>query len=160
MKNALLASLRKLKPAGVTVPITGMNFELSTMSYHLANFSEIRGLSIEVETERYHEGGVNHSVYAVPKGVRGTNLVLKAGLTGGTFLWDWFTSFTTSGLVTPIPLQLTLRDADAAKDVRSWTIANAYPVKWEGPTFDAGKGDIAFETIELTHQGVWQQGTG
>jgi phage tail-like protein len=36
----------------------------------------------------------------------------------------------------------------------SWNFHNAFPAKWTGPTFDASQSAIAFESIELVHEGI------
>ncbi len=36
----------------------------------------------------------------------------------------------------------------------SWTFQKAYPIKWTGPVLKADSNTIAFESIELVHQGI------
>lgn len=38
--------------------------------------------------------------------------------------------------------------------ISRWEFTNGYPVKWEGPEFDATKSDLAIETIEIAHEGL------
>jgi phage tail-like protein len=38
--------------------------------------------------------------------------------------------------------------------VASWTFTNGFPVKWEGPEFDASKNEVAIETLEIAHEGL------
>jgi len=45
-------------------------------------------------------------------------------------------------------------DAKHAK----WEFVNGYPVKWEGPDFDASKNELAIETIEIAHEGFTLSG--
>ena len=39
------------------------------------------------------------------------------------------------------------------KPVRASAFAGAFPVKWQGPTMNAGSSNIATETLEIVHQG-------
>jgi hypothetical protein len=41
---------------------------------------------------------------------------------------------------------------DSMPEVR-WDVEGALPIKWVGPSFKSDTGAIAFETIELMHQG-------
>ena len=46
-----------------------------------------------------------------------------------------------------------LRDARRAAPY-TWTFKQACPVKWTGPTLQAGTSAVAFESIELIHRGL------
>ena len=48
-------------------------------------------------------------------------------------------------------ITLTLKTADAE---RTWTFADAFPVKWIGPQIDSSGGGIAIETLEIAHAGL------
>jgi phage tail-like protein len=37
-----------------------------------------------------------------------------------------------------------------------WNFYNACPTKWTGPEFDASSDNVAFESIELVHEGISQ----
>jgi phage tail-like protein len=151
---SLLSALRSSLSAGVTYPKTGLHFELSLLTFSLGNFREISGLSCDMSTEDYHEGGINYCTYKLPTGSRHGNLVLRAGLGEGRFLWAWYSAFSLTSKVVPIPLQLRLKNPDGSS-ARTWIINNAFPIKWEGPTLNAQEGAVAIETLELAHQGIW-----
>ncbi len=151
---SLLSTLRSSLSAGVSYPLTGLHFELSLLTYSIGNFREISGIGCEVSTEDYHEGGVNHCTYKLPTGSRHPNLVLRAGISNGRFLWAWYAAFALTSQVVPIPLQLSLNNPDGSS-ARMWIVNNAYPVKWDGPTLNAQQGEVAIESLELAHQGIW-----
>jgi phage tail-like protein len=48
---------------------------------------------------------------------------------------------------------LTLLD-HASNPVRAWSFADAFPVRWAGPTLSANVGAIAAEELELAHGGM------
>jgi phage tail-like protein len=35
-----------------------------------------------------------------------------------------------------------------------WSFTRGLPVKWTGPTFNAGQSQVAFEEIEIAHEGL------
>ena len=48
-------------------------------------------------------------------------------------------------------ITLTLKTGDAE---RTWTFADAFPVRWTGPQIDANGSSIATETLEIAHTGL------
>lgn len=117
-----------------------------------AAFQEVDGLSAEVEVESVVEGGENRFVHRLPKAVKHQNLKLKRGIApdDGT-LAKWCKSVLENDFSKPIePKDILVALCDADGDpVRSWSIGNAFPVKWEVAGFDAMKNEIAMETVEL-----------
>lgn len=43
---------------------------------------------------------------------------------------------------------------EAGEAVRGWSFAQAYPIKWTGPNFNAGQATSAVEAIEIAHDGL------
>jgi phage tail-like protein len=39
---------------------------------------------------------------------------------------------------------------------KAWNIMRAFPYKWSGPELRADASDVAFESVELNHQGLEQ----
>ena len=37
---------------------------------------------------------------------------------------------------------------------KEWALRRAFPVKWTGPEFSATADNVAFESIELAHEGL------
>lgn len=54
-----------------------------------AGFQKVSGMSVEMETETYEEGGVNGHTHELPKQMSYTNLTLERGLTDQEALVDW-----------------------------------------------------------------------
>ena len=48
--------------------------------------------------------------------------------------------------------QISVLDANGDA-VCSWELHGVYPVKWTGPSLDAGGNQVAVETLELAHNG-------
>ncbi|MBS1510484.1 MAG: phage tail protein [Bacteroidetes bacterium] len=121
-------------------------------------FQEVSGLSFEIETEPFTEGGENRFEYKLPKRVKYTNLVLKRGLITSKVLTDWINSakdgfFWASPypLFQPADILVTLMN-DAGEPVAVWNVVQAYPVKWSMSDFNATANNIVVETLELAYQ--------
>lgn len=118
----------------------------------VAGFSEASGLEAETEIEEYREGGMNGYVHRLPKGIRYPNIVLKRGMTQAATLWSWYES----GLNGPAERKngAIVLQSNEGTEFGRWNFIEAYPVKWIGPQLNANTSDIAFETIEIAHNGL------
>lgn len=137
----------------VEYPFLNFHFRLDITGLDAADFSECTGLSSEIGTEDFREGGENDFVWKLPTGVSQPNLVLKRGLSASRDLWEWYERFVTD-------LQVELRDGkvelldEEDTAIRAWAFTGAYPVKLTGPDLDAMNPAVAIETIELVHRGL------
>jgi phage tail-like protein len=136
-----------------------LRFRLSVDGKEFGAFSECTGLSLEVATEDYHEGGENQFVHKLPTFGQPPNLVLKRGITSSDELWNWFEEYLKTGTVTPKDGQVELLsttdpDRHEEKPVRVWAFTRGWPVKWTGPELNALSPGVAFETLELVHRGL------
>ncbi len=120
-------------------------------------FQEVSGLSFEVQTEEFTEGGENRFSYKLPKRVKYPNLVLKRGLLQDTAILDWFGSAMNTYFTVvvydfkPKDLMITLLN-DVGEPAAIWNVKQAYPVKWAVSDFRATDNSVAIETIELAYQ--------
>jgi phage tail-like protein len=124
----------------------------------VGSFMEVSGLSVQVDVEDVVEGGRNHYVHHLPKGMKWPNLVLKRGITDTDSLFEWLWRSSGDGLTAnDNTLELvsgSLAVLDASKHpVRTWHFAGAYPVKWTGPTLAASSSALAVEQLEICHRG-------
>lgn len=117
----------------------------------IGEFRECTGLSVEREILEYTEGGNNDFVHKLPGRLKFPNLVLKRGITDQKALLEWF--WNTRSDPTLRTVTVTLVDATGKKDARVWAFENAYPVKWAGPSLNAGSDSAATETLEIAHGG-------
>jgi phage tail-like protein len=117
----------------------------------IGQFTQCSGMELEFEVLEYAEGGNNESVYRLPGHVRYPNLVLTRGLTNQDALEQWLWKTRNEPELKEITLQL----LDSTKTViRTWTFADAFPIRWQGPTFMAAGSDIATEVLEIAHAGL------
>ena len=134
-----------------TVPAIFFELKLNVLGRSIGYFTEVSGLSGEMETLSYNEGGRNDRVHRLPTRMKHPNLVLKRGVTSLTELEKWFDAV--SGNPEPTTVTLTMYD-EGLNRIRGWSFAAAYPVKWTGPTFNVGQNAFATEAIEIAHEGI------
>jgi phage tail-like protein len=126
-------------------------FDLKIQGITIGYYTEVSGLSAEVETLSYNEGGMNEFVHKLPTRVKYPNLVCKRGITSAADLQKWFQKSHTKA--NRVDVTLTMLD-QSRKTVRTWSFVNAFPVKWTGPNFNASQSSLATEAIEIAHEGV------
>ncbi len=134
------------------VTFTGLDPPVADMA-----FQEVSGLETKIETTPLREGGENRFVHNLPDKVTHPNLVLKRAMTtmaSGLVLWCKSTleggfdeTIKTKGVVIMLMNEL-------MAPVATWSVENAFPVKWSTGNFDAMKNELAIETIELSYLSI------
>jgi phage tail-like protein len=125
-------------------------FVVDVANKPIGAFTSIRGLEAQVDYLEYREGGLNTVVHRLPGQIRYPNLVLSQGLTVQGELESWLAR---GGLGPKLQVVIvTLQDENGAH-VRSWSFADAYPVRWTGPVLSAEGGVLAGEELEIAHKG-------
>jgi phage tail-like protein len=132
-------------------PVAELRFKVELPGLSIGRFQECTGISVEVETKEYMEGGANDYVHKLPTRVKYPNIVLKRGITHEEALLKWFfeSRFTPQRRDMTISLM-----GPGTKLVRAWAFLNAYPVKWSGPNLNASSNQVATETLEIVHNGL------
>ncbi len=121
-------------------------------------FTEVGGLTVEVEIEELNEGGQNHFAHRLPGRMKWPNIVLKRGITDADNLFEWFWKTSGEGFqgqgskLERTHGEIAVLDA-ARQRVRSWKFEEAFPVKWSGPRFAASSREVAVEELEIAHHG-------
>lgn len=137
-------------------PFTTAHFVLAVDGLASVSFSKCSGLAGEVSVEEYQEGGENRFSHRFPTRASAPNLVLSQGVGPLAELWDWFSEFQVTGLVTPRDGTVVLMStvAGALAPVRVWAFTRGWPVKLTGPDLDALAPAVAIEAIEIAHCGL------
>jgi phage tail-like protein len=136
-------------------PYVAFNFKVEIEGLTVGGFTEVTGLSGNLELESYVEGGVSHCVHHFPTQMSYPKLALIRGLTERDDLWKWYED-ATRGKIRLLNGTIILNDTKQSK-LLAWNFKKAYPVSWEGPHLHASSGEvIAFEKMELVHRGVYK----
>jgi phage tail-like protein len=125
--------------------------KIPTLQLQVGYFTQVQGLSAQVDVMEYPEGGRNDFVHKLPTRIKHTNLTLKRGLTKEGALLKWF--YQTVVAADQKEMTLTLYDQEG-EPIQTWSFAGAYPVKWTGPDANAGGSDVLTESLEIAHHGV------
>jgi phage tail-like protein len=121
-------------------------------------FTEVSGLSVQIDVEELAEGGQNAYTHKLLGRMKWPNLVFKRGITDTDALFEWLMSASGEGLtregnkVTPRDGKVSVLNAKG-ESMRTWTIIGAKPVKWSGPKLAASSRDLAIEELEVCHSG-------
>lgn len=122
----------------------------------VGGFSECTGIEMAMAPEEYKEGGRNGGLLKFPTRVTWSNLTLKRGLANSTELWDWHYGFAIGegkrrdGMITLLDEQRSTRCI--------WYFTRGLPIKYSGPALNATQNNVAIETIEIAHEGLYQVG--
>ncbi len=133
-------------------PYRGFRFRIEIDGIAVAHFSEVSGIQAETETEPYEEGGVNDFVHQLPKQTKYPHITLKRGITDMDELWKWHQEVVSGKFKRKNGSIILL--SEAGEDKWRWNFIKAFPVKWTGPDLKADGNTVAFEAIELAHNGI------
>lgn len=134
-------------------PYGKFNFLVEIDGLITGGFSQVNGLSGEIRTETFVEGGRNTSPHPLLGETVWPQLTLERGLTDLDTLWSWFEA-THQGVIRPKDGVIMLLDRHRWPAM-FWEFQQALPVKWEGPQLSATEGNsVAVERITLAHQGL------
>ena len=140
--------MRKLEQ---TTQAIFFELKLTPISQPVGYYTEVTGLTAEIEVMTYNEGGRNDMIHKLPTRMKHPNLVLKRGVTAVKDLQQW----TLDSFMGPSRKEVTLTMYnEGLQKLRTWSFKNAYPVKWTGPNFNAAQSAIATESIEIVHDGI------
>src|SRR5689334_11928099 len=144
--------------AGRFDPYLAFNFAIEIEGLLVGGFSEIDGLSGEVEVEEYREGGVNGFIHKFPRQTTYPPLRLRRGLSDTSALWNWYHNVT-QGIIKRRNGTIVVLDSEQLP-VMWWNFRHAYPTRWIGSQFRANANEVAFEEVELIHQGLIKPALG
>jgi phage tail-like protein len=121
-------------------------------------FKEVKGLTVSIKAEDIVEGGQNSFVRKVPGRMMWDNITFTRGLTDSDAMFDWFAKTSGEGFAAASDKLVRRTGAIVAVTftgewLREWAVDGAFPVKWTGPEFGAGKNEPLQETLEIAHHG-------
>ncbi|MFY9329616.1 MAG: phage tail protein [Georgfuchsia sp.] len=139
-------------------PYGAFNFLVSlgngSESSVIAGFSDVSGLGTEINYAEYrNDNGKVNMAHKIAATVKQRDVTFKRGLISSTGLLKWAKEVR-EGTTGRCIVTVTVFD-EKHKPVMSFTLKNAKPGKWVGPTLAAkGGGDVAMEELLITHEGV------
>lgn len=142
-------------------PTTTFSFGLEVGNVVVAAFTEVTGMSAQMEVFEYKEGGLNEHTHKFPGRTSFGNVTLKWGLTDSQELWDWYMEtlrWTSSASgqnprrdVSIVSFQSFPSGGGGGSRPTSsrWNLVGAFPVKWTGPSWNTSQSTIAIESLEF-----------
>jgi phage tail-like protein len=159
----------------VSYPLPNYRFEVSLLSpdtyqqpslvkplkvVRAGAFSDVTGMSGEMEILAYPEGGQNAFVHQLPGRHTWGRIIFKKGVVLDRILWDWFDKGLSESLGARRDGCVSLRDANGQVAI-TWWFRAALAAKWTGPDLAAGgTGAVSIESLEVVHQGLRQDLNG
>lgn len=145
--------------AATTYPFSKFRFQIEVNGF-TAGFSEVQGFDATTDVIEYRAGSSKeNSVIKLGGLTKYSNITLKWGMTTDRQLYDWVTasiggSAATKGVeITRQDLTINLLGEDGATRA-SWQVKQAWPCKYTAPDFNSTSSEVAFESIELAHEGL------
>ncbi|TNE90975.1 MAG: hypothetical protein EP330_06825 [Deltaproteobacteria bacterium] len=140
-------------------PWGNYHFTLELDGTEVGRFMECSGLKSTAEVFEIEEGGFNGGKRKVVGRSKWDNIVLKFATSASTALVEWRDKYlqdqftdraNTTGCVV-------VRD-NAGEELRRYNFVGCWPVSWEGPSFNSGGSDLAIESLEIAHEGIYIDG--
>lgn len=122
-------------------------------------FSEISGLSTEITYADYREGrDERNRPRKIPLTYKGGEVTLKRGLIGRDDLFKWTDDVRKGNQDAKASVVIRLLSEDRSQEVATWSLVNARPSKWTGPTLTAAGGsDVAIEELGLVCDDIFYE---
>ena len=137
-------------------PWGAYQFSVELNGVEIGSFRECSGMKSTAEIHEIEEGGMNNSVHKRVGRSKWDNLVLKHGECAMDELHAWRDRWINDGFAERLEtsLSIVLRDNDGM-ELRRFEVTRPWPVSWEGPGLNSGSSDIAVQTLEIAHDGLF-----
>jgi phage tail-like protein len=133
-------------------PYRGFRFRVEIEGIQQAGFSECSSVGSHLEVIEYREGGDDATVRKLPGKATYPDVTLKWGSTDSRDLYDWHRAAIRGEIERKNGSVVQLDDVGAEK-IR-WNFFQAWPSKWDGPSFSAKGNDVSIETLTLSCERV------
>ena len=137
-------------------PVAKFHFTVEGANF-TTGFQEVTGLEMEINSIEYRSGDDSTFIMQKLPGLKKfSNITLKKGVfEGDTAFSDWFEEALTDPERRE-DIMVSLLDEEG-NPVAVWEILQAFPVKYSPPDMKADANEVAIESLELTHEGVFRQ---
>jgi phage tail-like protein len=118
-------------------------------------FSEVTGLSAQLEVLAHPEGGRNDYVHQLPVRHSYPRIVLSRGVVRDPGLFFWYQAGLTQSIGARRDGAIILLTPSGVPAV-GWIFRGGLAAGWKGPALKGGDNAIAVESIEIAHEGLLQ----
>ncbi|MCF0184899.1 MAG: phage tail protein [Bacteroidaceae bacterium] len=134
-------------------PLTGFHFTVKwSDDDQNVNFSEVLGLNVQTTPIEYRAGtDQTFAPLKMPGLKKYNNVTLKRGsMSKDNGFFDWFNTIA-NNTVTRREVIISLLD-EKHDPVITWTLINAFPIKYDAGNMNASKGEVLIESVELAYE--------
>ena len=147
------------KHSGMEDPFTAFNFEvgLDGVISGQTRFQQVSGITWEMNVEDFQEGGLNTHTRKIKGPAKYGNVTLKRGVLQSTDdVWQWVKANMNNTKGKPLRSNVSIIGYNDAMQTGQITITlkEAYPCKWEAPSWDTKSSAILMESLEIAHEGM------
>lgn len=134
-------------------PVSAFHFQVEWGGTRIG-FTEVSGLSVELQTIDYREGSsLEYQATKMPGIPQYSNITLKRGIyKSDNEFFQWLNTVKLNNIERR-DLTISLLN-ESHEPVTTWKVKEAFPTKVEGPTLNATGNEAAIESIELAHEGL------
>ena len=143
----------------VNYPYRNFRFKVEIDGIQRASFSEVTGFDASVDVIEYREGDdLRNTPRKLPGLSKYGNITLKWGIVTDREMFDWMATIAGTNTQNPTgiarkKMTITLITDDGG-DGPQWEVINAWPTRYTAPDFNGIGGEVAFESIEIAHEGL------
>jgi len=137
----------------INYPVSAFHFSVEWGGTRIG-FTEVSGLSAELQSIDYREGSSNEfHVTKMPGMPQFSNITLKRGVySSDNEFFQWLNSVKMNN-IDRRDLTISLLN-EMHEPMMVWSIKDAWPCKVEGPSLNSTGNEVAVESIELCHEGL------
>ena len=131
-------------------------FALELNGQEIAHFLECSGLKTTATVFEIEEGGMYGMTHKRPGQSKWENIVLRYATNASQTLLEWRDQFLQDRFSTrPTNSGAIILYDNYGNEVRRYSFTNCWPVSWEGPQLNSGSSELAVETLEIAHEGLY-----
>ncbi len=134
-------------------PLTGFHFTVKwSDDDENVSFSEVSGLSVSTTPIEYREGAnKEYTTFKMPGLKKYDNVTLKRGsMATDNGFYDWFNTIA-NNTVERRDITISLLN-ETHEPVVTWSLKNAFPIKYDGGSLNASEGQVLVESVELAYE--------
>lgn len=131
-------------------------FALEINGQEIAHFMECSGLKSTATVFEIEEGGMNGMTHKRPGQSKWDNIVLRYATNASQTLLEWRDEFLQDQFESrPTNSGAIILYDNYGNEIRRYSFTSCWPVSWEGPQLNAGSSELAVETLEIAHEGLY-----
>jgi phage tail-like protein len=136
-------------------PYGAFNFVVEIDGGAHAGFHEVSGLGVAIDVIEYRNGN-ELATRKLPGIHRYQDAVLRRGVIGSLDLYNWIDNVRRGSPLNTRGVSIVLFD-EGEREVARWNLTRAWPIRYQGPTLNAGTSQVAVEELVLTYESLEMQ---